>query len=167
MVSSGSKNSKHAFLPLHAPEYHTLSNDRRGPRGARACWARGIKLLPISCLQRLVDVSRCGRSRSRVFYCFCGLRRGRGYGVLMAAARRILYPRMITKPLLKTYWIECPALRALGFGVTAFSRGDAFQLLRASGYPLSEDDPSVRVTEGVEVADLDRLKVVSFRSCAK
>jgi hypothetical protein len=67
---------------------------------------------------------------------------------------------VITNPLLKTYWIESPALRSLGLGVTAFSRDDAFQLLNASGYTLSADDPSLRVTEGIAVADLDQNHIV-------
>lgn len=67
---------------------------------------------------------------------------------------------MLTNPLLKTYWIESPALHSPGLGVTAFSRDDAFQLLGASGYSLRSDDPSIRVTEGIQVADLDQSHVV-------
>ena len=59
---------------------------------------------------------------------------------------------MITNPLLKTYWIESPAIHSLGFGVTAFSRDDAFQLLSASGYALRSDDPSIRVATSAHVA---------------
>lgn len=67
---------------------------------------------------------------------------------------------MIKNPLLKTYWIESPAIRSLGLGVTAFSRDDAFQLLSASGYTLSADDLSLRVTEGIQVADLDQNHII-------
>ena len=67
---------------------------------------------------------------------------------------------MITNPLLKTYWIESPEIHFLGLGVTAFSRDDAFQLLSASGYSLRSDDPSTRVTEGIQVADLDQNHVI-------
>ena len=67
---------------------------------------------------------------------------------------------MITNRLLKTYWFESPAFPVPGFGVTAFSREDAFQLLRDSGYPVSLHDPAVRVTEGIRVADLDQHHIV-------
>ncbi|HCN30769.1 MAG TPA: hypothetical protein DIT64_19015 [Verrucomicrobiales bacterium] len=67
---------------------------------------------------------------------------------------------MITNPLLKTYWIESPAIGFLGLGVTAFSRDDAFQLLSASGYVLSPEDPSIRITEGIQVADLDQNHII-------
>jgi len=67
---------------------------------------------------------------------------------------------VITNPLLKTYWIESPEVHILGFGVTAFSREDAFQLLGASGYALSSDDPAIRVIEGIQVADLDQNHVI-------
>ena len=67
---------------------------------------------------------------------------------------------MITNPLFKTYWIEAPATHTLGLGVTGFSRDDAFQLLSASGYDLRSDDPSVRITEGIQVADLDQSHIV-------
>ena len=67
---------------------------------------------------------------------------------------------MITNPLLKTYWIESPAIHSFGLGVTAFSRDDAFELLCASGYTLRPDDPSIRVTEGIQVADLDQNHII-------
>jgi len=67
---------------------------------------------------------------------------------------------MITNPLLKAYWIEAPAIPHLGLGVTAFSRDDAFQILSASGYTLSPDDPTVRVTEGIQIADLDQYHII-------
>jgi len=67
---------------------------------------------------------------------------------------------VITNPLLKTYWIESPSIRGLGCGVTAFSRDDAFQLLSASGYTLSPEDPAIRITEGIQIADLDQNHVV-------
>lgn len=67
---------------------------------------------------------------------------------------------MTTNPLLQTYWIEAPAIRLLGFGVTAFSRADAFQLLSSCGYSIASDDPSISVTEGIRVADLDQNHVV-------
>ncbi len=67
---------------------------------------------------------------------------------------------MIKNPLLKAYWIESPAIHPPGLGVTAFSRDDAFQLLNASGYALRPDDPSIRVTEGIQVEDLDQNHIV-------
>lgn len=66
---------------------------------------------------------------------------------------------MIKNPLLKTYWIECPSIHPLGFGVTAFSRDDAFQLLGASGYILPPDESAIRVTEDIQMADLDQNHV--------
>jgi hypothetical protein len=44
--------------------------------------------------------------------------------------------------------------------VTAFSREDAFQLLRDGDCPLSPYDPAVRVTEDIKFADLDQDHVV-------
>jgi hypothetical protein len=67
---------------------------------------------------------------------------------------------MIRNPLHKTYWIVSLAERHRGFGVTAFSREDAFALLHARGYALSPDDPAVQVTEDVQVADLDQNHIV-------
>jgi hypothetical protein len=64
---------------------------------------------------------------------------------------------MIKNALLKTFWIEPLGSKVAGFGVTAFSCEDAFQLLNASGHSFSIDDPQVRVTEGIRVEDLDHV----------
>lgn len=69
-------------------------------------------------------------------------------------------PRVNNNPLLKTYWIESPRSNIPGFGVTAFSREDAFQLLDACGHSLSIDDPQISVTEGIRIEDLDQEHIV-------
>ena len=62
--------------------------------------------------------------------------------------------------LLSTYWIKASKVAAHGFGVTAFSRVDAFQLLHAVGYFVSPDDTDVQVIEGIRITDLDQNHVV-------
>lgn len=67
---------------------------------------------------------------------------------------------MIKNPLLKTFWIEAPGSNVAGFGVTAFSCEDAFELLHACGHSFSPDDSQVRVTEGIRVEDLDQQHIM-------
>jgi len=62
---------------------------------------------------------------------------------------------------LTAFWIESPDLaRPFGYGVTAFSRSDAFELIRSYGLRLPDDISQLRVTEGVRVSDLDADHVV-------
>jgi hypothetical protein len=46
------------------------------------------------------------------------------------------------------------------FGVTAYSVEDAFELLKVAGHMLSRDDPNFRITEGIQVEDLDQMHIV-------
>jgi len=67
---------------------------------------------------------------------------------------------VIKNPRLETYWITSPSIAWHAFGVTAFSRDDAFWLLEEAGYSLSAEDPNVRVIEGISLSDLDQNHVV-------
>ena len=59
--------------------------------------------------------------------------------------------------LLTSYWIVTARPHdPLGYGVTAYSLDDAFQIIRDFGYELPEDPAMLRITEGVRVGDLQR-----------
>jgi hypothetical protein len=63
---------------------------------------------------------------------------------------------------LTAFWIVPPGSHGpLGFGVTAHSLADALALIRAAGYSgfLPEDVGSLKITEGVRVADLEPSNV--------
>ena len=65
---------------------------------------------------------------------------------------------MQENPGLETYWIvlSSDAMRGPGIGVTARSRQDAFDLVRAQGLQAWIDDACVLgIVEGVRLADLD------------
>jgi hypothetical protein len=58
---------------------------------------------------------------------------------------------------LTAFWIEGPNPRGpLGYGVTAFSITDAFEIVARAGYQLPNDKSTLRVQEDVKPADLDR-----------
>ncbi len=60
---------------------------------------------------------------------------------------------------LTAYWVESPLPHApLGFGVTGWSLDDALSIIRALDYSryLPDDRTSMRVTEGITVAELDQ-----------
>ena len=58
--------------------------------------------------------------------------------------------------LLTAYWIVTGRRHdPLGYGVTAYSLDDAFNIIRGSGYELPEDLDILMVTEGVRVDDLE------------
>jgi hypothetical protein len=62
---------------------------------------------------------------------------------------------------LRSFWIVPPEPHGpLGFGVTAFSLDDVFQILRDVGYRLPEDTAELRIVEDVLMSDLDDLHVV-------
>jgi hypothetical protein len=62
---------------------------------------------------------------------------------------------------LRSFWIVPPdAHGPLGFGVTALSLDDAFQILREVGYRLPEDTAELRIVEDVRSSDLDDPHVV-------
>lgn len=59
------------------------------------------------------------------------------------------------------FWIVPPSERGpLGFGVTAFSLSDAFQIIENSGFELPEDKSTLQIREIVRVSDLDRPHVI-------
>ena len=64
---------------------------------------------------------------------------------------------MIKKPHLITYWITFPDLGDLhrGFGVTAYSLDDAFNLLKDSGSDYHQQGYRSEVTENVSVEHID------------
>lgn len=68
------------------------------------------------------------------------------------------------EPALTAYWIRSPCAHGpLGIGVTAWSRDDAFRIIRALDYGqyLPDDLAGVRVTEGVTVAELNQPHVIA------
>ena len=67
---------------------------------------------------------------------------------------------VIKNPLLDTYWIKSSSMRGFGFGVTAYSREDAFRLLGEAGYVLQPDDPDLKIIEGIKPSDLDQNHVL-------
>ena len=67
----------------------------------------------------------------------------------------------MTNSLLIAFWIVPPSKRGpLGFGVTAFSVSDAFQIIQNAGFDLPQDRSSLRIREGIRVSDLDQQHVV-------
>lgn len=67
---------------------------------------------------------------------------------------------MTDSPLI-SFWIVPPEKHGpLGFGVTAFSLGDAFQIVQHAGFKLPEDRSTLQIREGVRVADLDEPHVI-------
>lgn len=69
------------------------------------------------------------------------------------------------QPLLTAYWIVSTSRRdgPLGFGVTAWSLGDAIRILRWAGYGqfIPDDLSTLSILENVAVADLDQPHVVA------
>jgi hypothetical protein len=59
--------------------------------------------------------------------------------------------------MLRRFWFRTEV--GLGYGVTAFSRSDAEQLLRAHGYP-DGSRPIIEVVEDVDVSALDQSHVL-------
>jgi hypothetical protein len=67
---------------------------------------------------------------------------------------------MTDSPLIP-FWIVPPSKSGpLGFGVTAFSLSDAFQIIQDSGFELPEDRSTLQIRERVRVSDLDQPHVV-------
>jgi len=65
---------------------------------------------------------------------------------------------------LTAFWITSLLRHApLGFGVTAWSRDDAFAIIEAFGYGrfLPENLVEVTVVEGIKFAELDHVHVVN------
>jgi hypothetical protein len=62
--------------------------------------------------------------------------------------------------VLTAFWIDGPDPRgALGYGVTAFSIADAFEIIQRAGYRLPEDKSTLRILSNVKPADLDQHHV--------
>jgi hypothetical protein len=67
---------------------------------------------------------------------------------------------MTGSPLIP-FWIVPPSEHGpLGFGVTAFSLSDAFQIIQDAGFELPEDRGALQIREAVRVSDLDQSHVV-------
>jgi hypothetical protein len=67
---------------------------------------------------------------------------------------------MTDSPLI-SFWIVPPDKHGpLGFGVTAFSLNDAFQIIQDAGFRLPEDRNTLQIKEGIKVSDLDHRHVV-------
>jgi hypothetical protein len=66
------------------------------------------------------------------------------------------------KPDLTTFWIVPPDRHGpLGYGVTAFSLADAFEIIQSFGYELPDDHSTLRITTGIRVADLEDSYVIN------
>lgn len=58
--------------------------------------------------------------------------------------------------ILTAFWIEGPDQSGpLGYGVTAFSLTDAFEIVARAGYQLPDDKSTVRFRADIKVADLE------------
>lgn len=57
---------------------------------------------------------------------------------------------------LTAFWIEGPDPRApLGYGVTAFSLTDAFEIVARAGYQLPDDKSTLRVRAEITPSELE------------
>ncbi|HET6880169.1 MAG TPA: hypothetical protein VFI31_08445 [Pirellulales bacterium] len=57
---------------------------------------------------------------------------------------------------LTAFWIEGPGPKGpLGYGVTAFSLMDAFEIVARAGYQLRDDKSTLRVWANIKRADLE------------
>lgn len=62
----------------------------------------------------------------------------------------------MSRSILKAFWIEGHDQRGpLGFGVTAFSLMDAFEIVARAGYQLPDDKSTLRVRADIKPADLE------------
>lgn len=62
--------------------------------------------------------------------------------------------------VLTAFWIEGPDLKEpLGYGVTAFSITDAFEIVERAGYRLPVDKSTLRIRKDIKPADLDQRHV--------
>jgi hypothetical protein len=63
--------------------------------------------------------------------------------------------------LLTAFWIVPPHRDGpLGYGVTAFSLADAFEIIQSLGFELPNDRSMFHITTNITVADLDDSYVV-------
>ena len=63
--------------------------------------------------------------------------------------------------LLTAFWIVPPHRDGpLGYGVTAFSLADAFNIIQSLGYELPDDHSMFQITTNIRVTDLDDSHVV-------
>ena len=61
---------------------------------------------------------------------------------------------------LTTFWVEGPNPRGpLGYGVTAFSITDAFEIIERAGYRLPEDKSTLHVRTNITLADIEHNHV--------
>jgi hypothetical protein len=61
---------------------------------------------------------------------------------------------------LMAFWIEGPDPKGpLGYGVTAFSIVDAFDIVERAGYRLPQDKSSLRVRVDIKPADIEHTYV--------
>ena len=66
----------------------------------------------------------------------------------------------MSESALTAFWIEGhEASGALGYGVTAFSITDAFEIVRRAGYPLPHDTRALRVRADIKQADIEHQHV--------
>lgn len=62
----------------------------------------------------------------------------------------------MSSPTLTAFWIEGPDPRGpLGYGVTAFSLTDAFEIVARAGYLLPDDKGTLLVRADITPADLE------------
>lgn len=66
----------------------------------------------------------------------------------------------MTDSALTAFWIEGPDPGGpLGYGVTGFSRTDAFEIVRRAGFQLPVDASTLKVREGVRPEDIEHSYV--------
>ena len=64
------------------------------------------------------------------------------------------------EPLTAFWIVPADPHGPLGYGVTAFTLSEALSIIRSFGYLLPADLSTLRITEGIRVADLDDSHVV-------
>ena len=59
---------------------------------------------------------------------------------------------------LTAFWIDGTDPRgALGYGVTAFSVADAFEIVERAGYHLPDDKTTLRIRSGIKPAEIEQI----------
>lgn len=63
----------------------------------------------------------------------------------------------MSNSILISFWIKTPDPNGpLGYGVTAFSIADAFEIILRAGYCLPDDKSTLKIAKDIKPADLDR-----------
>ena len=62
----------------------------------------------------------------------------------------------MSESTLTAFWIEGPDPRGpLGYGITAFSLTDAFEIVARAGYRLPDDKSTLHIRADIKLADIE------------